>query len=144
MAFYHSPSITSYVPQLWLSFMPTIFKCYLRLFLHFKAIHLSASQKFLLVIWQLKSSAQNGQHFFSLKLNLSSVIPFLVKAIIIHPVFQVILYSFQTFPCHQPSMMNKYSRLHQLINSRLSSFLHFHCFYLSQAFIILWLIRICL
>lgn len=54
---------------------------------------------------------------FSPKLNLSSVIPFLVNAIVTHPVSQAILYSFQTLPCHQPPMMTKYGRLHQLITS---------------------------
>lgn len=79
--------------------MLIIFKCYLwpRLFFFFfksQSYAFTCLLEILLAIWQLKLVSKSGYYFFLQNL-ISFVIPFLVNTMI-HPVIQVILYSFQT------------------------------------------------
>lgn len=82
-------------------------------FLSPKAIHLPASWKLYLWFGNLNLVSKRGYYFFFQNI-ISFAIPFSVNTII-HPVLQVILYSFQNLPHHQTPVMTKYCRFYQFI-----------------------------
>lgn len=138
MAFHCSSNKTLSLPQLWLLFMLIIFKCYLQpIYIFFKSqsYTFTCLLETLLVIWQLKSSVQTWILFFFPKHNLFC-----------YPLLSEYNYSpsFTSYSVFFPeSSSSPNSGDDQVLPilsvyhlSGLLPFLPFHCFYLSQAFII--------